>query len=84
MKLIFAPVAVKGLRGMPAKDAAAMVAILKEIAVDPFAPCAKAKRLTGHPGFRVRHGDWRAVYRLDPEAGEMVVNRVGHRREVYR
>ncbi|MEO5336857.1 MAG: type II toxin-antitoxin system RelE/ParE family toxin [Magnetospirillum sp. WYHS-4] len=58
--------------------------MLKEIAADPFAPCAKAKKLTGHPGFRARHGDWRAVYRLDLETEEMVVDRVGHRREVYR
>jgi mRNA-degrading endonuclease RelE of RelBE toxin-antitoxin system len=39
--------------------------------------------LVGLPGlFRVRQGDWRAVYAV--EDGDVVVDRVAHRREVYR
>jgi mRNA-degrading endonuclease RelE of RelBE toxin-antitoxin system len=37
----------------------------------------------GEPGvFRVRQGDWRAVFSL--EEGDVIVDRVAHRREVYR
>jgi mRNA-degrading endonuclease RelE of RelBE toxin-antitoxin system len=39
--------------------------------------------MVGRPGvWRVRRGDWRAVYRV--ERGDVVVDRVAHRREVYR
>ena len=84
MKLVFGPAAQKGLRRVPVKDAAALLAMLKEIAADPFGPHPQAKKLTEHPGFRVRQGEWRAVYRLDRQAGEMLVETVGHRSEVYR
>jgi mRNA-degrading endonuclease RelE of RelBE toxin-antitoxin system len=33
-------------------------------------------------GFRVRQGDWRAVFSI--EDGDVIVDRVAHRREVYR
>ncbi len=84
MKLILSPAALKGLRKLPTRDAAAMLAALKEIAADPFGQHAKAKKLTDHPGYRARHGEWRAVYRLDRQSDEMVVDRVNHRSEVYR
>ena len=36
-----------------------------------------------HPGrFRIRQGDWRAVFRMD--GGDVLVDRVGNRGEVYR
>jgi mRNA-degrading endonuclease RelE of RelBE toxin-antitoxin system len=34
--------------------------------------------------FRVRHGDWRAVYVVDRAADVVRVERIGHRSEVYR
>ncbi len=43
-----------------------------------------AKRLTDQPGFRARQGDWRAIYRLDNAAGEMIVDRIAKRDEVYK
>ena len=84
MNLIFSPVALKALRKVPAKEAAILLAILKEIAADPFAPHVKAEKLTDHPGFRARQGDWRAVYRLDRQSGEMIVDLIAHRSEVYK
>ncbi|MFL5104336.1 MAG: type II toxin-antitoxin system RelE family toxin [Xanthobacteraceae bacterium] len=35
-------------------------------------------------GFRARQGDWRAVYKVDTEYDAVIVERVEHRREVYR
>jgi hypothetical protein len=32
----------------------------------------------------LRHGQWRAVYQLDATEDAMVVEAVGHRREIYR
>jgi mRNA-degrading endonuclease RelE of RelBE toxin-antitoxin system len=39
--------------------------------------------IVGDPGtWRLRQGDWRVVFRFD--GGDVVVDPVGHRREVYR
>lgn len=70
---------------MPAKPAAAMIAALERIAQDPFARHANVKPLAGvKDGFRLRHGDWRALYRLDRAAGQMIVEIVGARGDVYK
>lgn len=84
MKLIYATSALRALRKVPGKDAAALMATLAEIAAAPFAPHPRAKKLTDHPGFRARQGDWRAVYRVDRQTEEMIVETVGHRSEVYK
>ena len=55
-----------------------------KVAEDPMGQYPWAKRLTDQPGFRVRQGRWRAVYRLDRDTGEMIVDRVAKRDEVHR
>ncbi len=84
MKLILSPAAAKALSRLPRKDGAALLAKLKQVANDPSGEYPWAKRLTGSPSFRVRQGDWRAIYRLDHDAGEMTVDRIAKRDEVYR
>ncbi|MBF0094472.1 MAG: type II toxin-antitoxin system RelE/ParE family toxin [Alphaproteobacteria bacterium] len=84
MRLILTQAAIRALRKLPARDAKALLGMLGEIAADPFGSHAKAKKMTDHPGYRARYGDWRAIYRLDNQTGEMVVDRIGHRSEVYR
>jgi mRNA interferase RelE/StbE len=45
---------------------------------------AGCKRLKGHRDqWRVRVGDWRAVYIIDDAARLVTITRIGHRREVY-
>ena len=84
MKLIFSPGAVKALTKLPRKEANGLLEKLKEVAAAPMGQYLWAKRLTDQPGFRVRQGDWRAVYRLDHDAGEMIVDKVDNRSEVCR
>jgi mRNA interferase RelE/StbE len=84
MKLILTTAALKGLRKIPTKDATALYATLEEIAADPIGEHPKAKKLVGLPGYRARQGDWRAIYTLDREADEMIVDLIGNRGEVYR
>jgi mRNA interferase RelE/StbE len=84
LKLIFSPAAVKALTKLPRREAAGLMAKLEKVANDPMGQYPWAKRLTEQPGFRVRQGRWRAVYRLDHDAGEMIVDKVAKRDEVYR
>lgn len=42
------------------------------------------RKLQGREGWRVRAGDYRAVYKIDDEAREVLVLDIGHRRDIYR
>jgi mRNA interferase RelE/StbE len=84
MKLIFAPAAAKALTKLPAKDGAALLSKLRQVAENPAGQHPWAKRLTGHPGFRIRQGDWRAIYSLNFDAGIMSVEKIAKRDEAYK
>jgi len=43
-----------------------------------------ATKLTNQEGYRIRVGDYRALYRVDDKAREIFIYRIKHRREVYR
>ena len=83
MALLIPPRVVKQLTGMPKADVERLLKRLKEIAAAPEATHPSVIALAGEPGvFRLRQGDWRAVYAI--EDGDIVLERVMHRREVYR
>lgn len=42
------------------------------------------KRLQGQDGYRLRIGDYRALYTIDDSARTVTIYAVGHRRQVYR
>jgi mRNA-degrading endonuclease RelE of RelBE toxin-antitoxin system len=68
---------------MPRADAKRLHTRLERIAEDPLALQIGVKPLVGRVGvFRVRQGDWRAVYSV--EDGDVIVERIGHRKMVYR
>ena len=69
---------------MPKRDAVAMMKRLHAIAEGPFGQHAGAERMKGGVAFRLRQGDWRAIYRVDRATQQVIVDTVGHRREVYR
>ena len=77
MQVIYSRTALKGLRGMPQKDALALMDKLESYAATGK---GAVTRLVGQPLFRLRHGDWRAVFEV---TGDVLVLRVAHRREVY-
>ncbi len=85
MRLIVEKSAAKALARMPLATAEAIVLKLERIAVDPYAPHPNVKRLVGpKDGFRLRHGSWRALYRLDRGRGELIVENVKPRGSAYR
>jgi mRNA interferase RelE/StbE len=85
MKLVFTRAAQRRLGRMAPKLRAALVGRLEAIAEQPFASQRNVERIKGEPdAFRLRQGDWRALYRLDREADEMRVLAVEPRGSVYR
>ena len=56
---------------------------LARIMAQPRGP--RANKLEGYVDvWAIRTGDYRAVYTIDDSAGMILVEAVGHRREVYR
>ncbi len=81
--LVVPPKVARQLSGMPRVDAGRLLGRLERIAADPDRVHAGVVALIGEPGvFRIRQGDWRAVYSV--EEGNVILDRVAHRREVYR
>jgi mRNA interferase RelE/StbE len=68
---------------LPRADSRRLLERLEGIASAPDAAHPGVTALSGEPGaYRVRQGDWRAVFRV--EDGDVMVDRIAHRREVYR
>ncbi len=85
MKLVLEKSARKGLDKMSTKAARAMCERLMAIADAPNAKHANVKPLTGSKdAFRLRQGDWRAIYELDRAADEMRVVVIDVRGSAYR
>ena len=71
----------RDLARLDAAVRARIVRALFELAEDPLRQARKLSSTDlGH--YRVRVGDWRIVF--DLEQADVVVLRVGHRREIYR
>ena len=56
----------KALRRMPRTTAKRIRSKLLAMAEDPFARNLNVKKLSGRDAWRLRIGDWRALYTVDP------------------
>ncbi|MBN1294447.1 MAG: type II toxin-antitoxin system RelE/ParE family toxin [Candidatus Latescibacteria bacterium] len=82
-KITFSKVADKTLRKMPGNFAIIITKKIKQLAVNPK-KMHNVKKLTDHPGYRLRIGDWRVLYTLNET--EMIIHIVSikTRGEVYK
>ncbi len=82
-KITFSKQADKAIRKMPRNLALKIAKKIKLLAIDPNS-MSNVKKLTNHPGYRLRIGDWRVVYIVnDPELIIHVVN-IKTRGEIYK
>ena len=81
--LTFTRDAEKDLARLPKADARRIIAKLEAVAANPAA-AAGVKKLVDREGYRVRAGNWRAVYLLDHGRLVVVVVRIAKRGEAYR
>lgn len=56
---------------------------IEALAADPMVPNNNVKKLTNHPGYRLRVGDWRVVYTIHDQALLIAVVRIAPRGDVY-
>jgi mRNA interferase RelE/StbE len=85
MELIFEKKALQGLERMQPGPRKAVVARLRVIAANATAHHANVKPMVGRKGaYRLRQGDWRAIYDIDYQAQKMYVLNIDTRGKVYR
>lgn len=81
-KLLIKPSAVKEIEAIPKKDRQRIVKRIQGLSENPRPP--GCEKLSGEEKHRVRQGWYRIVYSIEDQAREVLVIKVGHRREVYR
>lgn len=77
MQITYSKSALKDLRKMPGKDAKAITAKLAKYAETGE---GDVKKLQGRPEYRLRHGNWRALFEIN---GDVIVIRVAARGNIY-
>lgn len=75
------PAALRALRNVDATMRPRIEGAIALLAEDPRPPASRPLR--GHPGYRVRVGDYRIIYTVQDNVLLIVVVTLGHRREVY-
>jgi len=73
----------KTLRRLPRNTARLIQTKLIELATDPQG-MRNVKKLTDHPGYRLRVGDWRVVYTLHDDALAIHVIHIDVRGSIYK
>jgi len=83
MALIIPAAVLKQMKAMPKADQARIIEALEQVAAGLTVRMPFVTEMIGEPGvWRLRKGDWRAIFII--EGADVVVTRVGNRREVYR
>ncbi|MFZ5796827.1 MAG: type II toxin-antitoxin system RelE family toxin [Desulfobulbaceae bacterium] len=82
-KITFSKNADKALRRMPRNIAVTIGKKIKELADNPHS-MRNVKKLTNHPGYRLRVGDWRIVYTVNDNELLIHVINIKTRGEVYK
>jgi mRNA-degrading endonuclease RelE of RelBE toxin-antitoxin system len=84
LKVIYSKRALKVIAKMPRKDGFALSDKIDLYAERPIDSHPWAKPLVGTDKIRISHGQWRAICLVDNPAFVLEIERVGHRKSVYR
>jgi mRNA interferase RelE/StbE len=71
----------KELAALPKTDYERMRDAIAALAENPRP--AGCKKLTGREGWRIRSGDYRAIYEIDDAQKSITILHIGNRRDVY-
>jgi mRNA interferase RelE/StbE len=73
----------KAIARLPANWQKRIVAKIREVAANPYAPNNNLTKLQGRDAYRLRVGDWRVIYELHDDRLVMLVLEVGPRGGIY-
>jgi mRNA interferase RelE/StbE len=72
----------KQIDKLPRDVASRILGRLSNLEADPRPP--DVKKLKGRDAWRIRVGDYRVIYEIYDRELQIIVVRVGHRREIYK
>lgn len=72
----------KEFHPIPKKDRMRLIMKIRQLAMNPRP--SGSEKLSGQHDWRVRQGDYRIIYSIDENKKTITIQKVGHRREVYR
>lgn len=72
----------KRLTRLPGGEYERVLQSVMNLAEDPRP--RNCQKLRSREGWRIRVGDYRAIYTVDDDAREVLVADIGHRRDIYR
>lgn len=75
--------AAKSLRKLPRDTTQRLTHKIPQYAQDPTSLANNVKKLTDHPGFRLRVGDWRVVFLVNEDEAVITVVSIGSRGGIY-
>ena len=81
-RIYIKPTAVKEIESLPKKDRLRIIAKIKTLAENPRP--SGCEKLSGEVIYRIRRGSYRLVYSIQDGAREVLIVKVGHRKDVYR
>ena len=73
----------KDLRPIPREHVARIVAVVEQLKAEPIS-AASEKLTNSERTYRIRVGDYRVIYELRSDAKQIEIQRVRHRKDVYR
>ena len=73
----------KDIARLPLNWQKRIVAKIKGVAIDPYAPNNNLTKLQGRDGYRPGVGDWRVIYELQDDRLVMLVLDMGPRGGIY-
>jgi len=81
-KILITDSAVKELEAIPDKDLKKIVLRIRSLAQNPRPQ--GSQKLSAQERYRIRMGDYRVVYSIEDKKSEVIIVKIGHRREIYR
>lgn len=81
--ITFSKQADKALRKMPSNIAQNIVKKIKKLSINPDI-MKNVKKLTDHPGFRLRSGDWRIIYVINKNEKLIQIVKIKTRGDAYK
>ena len=74
--------AIKELENIPKKELQKLVKKIQTLTVEPRPK--GSQKLSHKEQYRIRQGDYRAIYSIDDDNLNVYIIKVGHRKEIYR
>ena len=79
-EIIFSDKALRQLKKMERNIQVRIIAVLERIRIRPETHVTK---LVGYPGYKLRVGDYRVIMDIDNKVIQILVLKVGHRKNIY-